>query len=456
MIPYLWQGRKDPAAEVEAPEETAEASYKIIQLNGFAGVVLLARKFSVKTRVKPRLTWRHSSWDSNASGCSSYASGRLGRRLAQAMRCKRRAAPDASQTPKVWLPSHWQRSIGSWEPWCGLDLDDLRRILFSLWVCARRPAPCLRWSAWPIRPLHQPLHLMLCRWAMVYELAYLPAMEILRPWLGMRSAWGCLRRGSARWMRQRRRNKALWGWLKLFDGLSGGALQVVRVFTWSEAQPMGPRTHRDDGSRTWIEDFVPLPYEPASALRSSPSRWELGWIGHCPCGRPAMDWRRIREEDGRHSGQVQLWQGLCQQVHLLRPWGAEGWERSAHHMPEFDGSSEDDPWFIWRLRRRSSQRCPWVRSCVVDCAAWSEAWHGLQEFAGQTFLMQCASSSLPCTLPTSTTWSMPTRLWSWPGAIPTRASPIRAMSWSSRTRWSSPCKMPRMQLTSTWAEVVWS
>ena len=270
MIPYLWQGRKDPAAEVEAPEETAEASYKIIQLNGFAGVVLLARKFSVKTRVKPRLTWRHSSWDSNASGCSSYASGRLGRRLAQAMRCKRRAAPDASQTPKVWLPSHWQRSIGSWEPWCGLDLDDLRRILFSLWVCARRPAPCLRWSAWPIRPLHQPLHLMLCRWAMVYELAYLPAMEILRPWLGMRSAWGCLRRGSARWMRQRRRNKALWGWLKLFDGLSGGALQVVRVFTWSEAQPMGPRTHRDDGSRTWIEDFVPLPYEPAPYVLHHP------------------------------------------------------------------------------------------------------------------------------------------------------------------------------------------
>jgi len=71
-------------------------------------------------------------------------------------------------------------------------------------------------------------------------------------------------------MRQRRRNKALWGWLKLFDGLSGGALQVVRVFTWSEAQPMGPRTHRDDGSRTWIEDFAPLPYEPAPYVLHHP------------------------------------------------------------------------------------------------------------------------------------------------------------------------------------------
>ena len=56
--------------------------------------------------MKPRLTWTHtrSGWDSKACGCSSYASGRLGRRLAQAMRCKRRAALDTSQTLKVWLP----------------------------------------------------------------------------------------------------------------------------------------------------------------------------------------------------------------------------------------------------------------------------------------------------------------------------------------------------------------
>ena len=56
--------------------------------------------------MKPRLTWTHtrSIWDSKTCGCSSYASGRFGRRLAQTMRCKRRAALDTSQAPKVWLP----------------------------------------------------------------------------------------------------------------------------------------------------------------------------------------------------------------------------------------------------------------------------------------------------------------------------------------------------------------
>lgn len=56
--------------------------------------------------MKPRLTWKHtrSIWDSTTCGCSSYASGRFGRRLAQTMRCKRRAALDTSQAPKVWLP----------------------------------------------------------------------------------------------------------------------------------------------------------------------------------------------------------------------------------------------------------------------------------------------------------------------------------------------------------------
>ena len=33
---------------------------------------------------------------------------------------------------------------------------------------------------------------------------------------------------------------------------------------------MGPRTHRDDGSRTWIEDFAPLPYEPAPYVLHHP------------------------------------------------------------------------------------------------------------------------------------------------------------------------------------------